>query len=263
VPQAAGRPVLAGMTSFGPASGCAPKGLPDVFMSVAAYSQGIVDFLAQDPVAPVGAPTVSAGRASQIAQTSALVSAVVDPHDLATDYQIVYAPATSVAQRGPARSVTTAPVATVTRYAGEATAGPVQLELAGLRPGTTYAYRVVASNAAGQASSASGTFKTRRDIRPPTVHALASRGKAGTRVALRYRAQDDLSATTHERVRVYDGHRLIVTIAGRPSAKKRGVVYHVAWKTPADRVGSLRFCVESTDEAGNRSAPSCAALRLT
>ena len=44
VVEGAGRPLLAGLTSFG-ASPCGRAGIPDAFTRVGAYTQGIVDFL--------------------------------------------------------------------------------------------------------------------------------------------------------------------------------------------------------------------------
>lgn len=247
VVQTPDRPLLAGVTSFGPES-CA-NGAPSAYMSVAAYTQRIVNFLETDPVAPVGAPGASAGGASAITQTSAVVHGVVDPHRLATDFRIAYG-------LGTPSKVTT------TRYGATATAANVQVELSGLRPGKLYTYQVVAINAAGETRSATATFRTAPDSRAPVVRALASKGKAGKRVSLKYRVHDDFSTKTRERVRVYRRSKRLATIKRKFSTKKAGVVYKVRWKSKKKYAGRLKFCVESWDTAGNKSAPSCAPLRL-
>jgi secreted trypsin-like serine protease len=257
VVQAQGRPILAGVTSFGPETGCGISGSPDAYMAVAAYAADIAGYLSEDPEAPAGPPAAAAGSASEVTQTSATVAGTIDPKGLATDFYVVYARGTSVGRRP------LAALRTPTQYAATAAPASVEARVTGLKPGTSYAFRIVGVNGAGETASSTGTFRTARDTRSPAVRALPSSGRAGARVALKYRVHDDFSTTTKERIRVYDGTRVLTTINGRRGPSEEGVVYELLWKTPAFLVGRFRFCVESTDESGNRSAPSCAAVRLT
>jgi hypothetical protein len=248
VVEGAGRPLLAGLTSFG-ASPCGRAGIPDAFTRVGAYTQGIVDFLANDPVAPLRVPVPSAARATAITETSAVIEGGVDPRGLATDYGIEY-------RFGRSTSVT--PLA----YAGSATSAPVSVELLGLRPGTTYRVRVVAVSAAGETESSPITFRTAGESPAPAVRAMASKGKAGHKVALRYQVHDQQGERTRERVRVLAGGRVLATLTGPLVRSEQGVVHRMTWKAPRALTGRFRFCVESWDESGNESDPSCAPLRL-
>jgi hypothetical protein len=243
-----GRPLLVGLTSFG-AGRCGAPGAPDVYTEIAFYTQGLVDFLARDPVAPVGPPLAGPAVVSSVTQTSAVVTGSVDGHGLATDYRL------EVSGGGSSG-------ATELRAAAASGATPVSLTLSGLRPGTAYTVRVVALNGAGEAESMPVAFRTARDTAPPVVRALPSAGSAGHTVALRYRVHDLLSERTRELIRVYDRGRVLATLRTRMSRSEAGVVYQLGWKAPRGLTGRFRFCVESWDEAGNRSAPSCAPVRV-
>ncbi len=258
-----GLPVQAGVTSYG-GEICGQAGVPDVFTRVGAYSQGIVDFLRTHPVAPVAAPTVGSSNASSASPTRALVNATIDARGLATDYRIDFGTGGTFSR-------------SVVGYAGGSGAVTVSGSLEGLTPGSSYVYRVVALNSAGEAIGSLGSFSTPgsnplfrppgsnstpRDERPPSVRALASAGKAGARVNLRYRVWDQFSTKTRERITIKDRARVIRTLASRLSRSKEGVVYTFAWKTPANLTGTFSFCVEAWDASGNKSKPSCAPLRL-
>jgi secreted trypsin-like serine protease len=248
VVEGTGRPLLAGLTSFGETP-CGRPGIPDAFTWVGAYAQGIVDFLADDPVAPLGAPVPSANRAAEITETSAVIEGGVDPRGLATDYAIEY-------RSGPSTSVTSF------AYAGSATNVPVSVELNELRPGTTYTVRVLAVNGAGETESTPITFRTAGESQAPAVRAMASKGKAGQKVALRYQVHDEQGERTRERVRVLAGGRVLATLTGPLARGEEGLVHRMTWKAPRKLTGRFRFCVESWDESGNASDPSCAPLRL-
>jgi uncharacterized delta-60 repeat protein len=103
------------------------------------------------------APTVTTGGASGVGETSALVSGAVNPGGLQTSYRFEY----GISQQYGRSS------ASGMLGAGTASVG-VSAQLTGLQPGTTYHYRLVASNGDGTVDGADGTFKT-TPARPPTA----------------------------------------------------------------------------------------------
>jgi subtilisin family serine protease len=96
---------------------------------------------------------------------------------------------------------------------------------------------------------------------PPTVQALAARGKPGTRVSLRIRVADD-KGEARAGVTVYRGAKAIATLAlPFAAAAGRGVERSAPWRATSAR-GTYRFCAVATDRAGNASERSCAPIRL-
>jgi len=92
---------------------------------------------ATEPAAPT-APAAQTGAADQITGTTARLTGTVTPHDAATAYVFEYGPTLAFGS-------ITAPAS-----AGSGSAGvPVTETLTGLSAGTTYFYRLVASNAQG------------------------------------------------------------------------------------------------------------------
>jgi hypothetical protein len=91
------------------------------------------------------------------------------------------------------------------------------------------------------------------------VRALPSSGFRGSVVKLRYRVADN-SGSTREIVTVYRGRTARVK---RVSTRfgPTGKTYFVRWRSPRGGVG-WRFCVQAFDRAGNKSAVSCARIRL-
>jgi hypothetical protein len=85
-----------------------------------------------------GAPTVDYRAPSQLTGTSAVVNGLVHPHSLDTAYYVEWGRTTDYGSR-----TGTAPLAAATWQRS------APASLAGLRPRTTYHYRIVASNAAG------------------------------------------------------------------------------------------------------------------
>lgn len=111
------------------------------------------------------------------------------------------------------------------------------------------------------AKAASATFGRVADPTPPRVRALASSGELGRIVQLRYRVVE-ASGRSRETATVHRGARWLATIAGPMHAvEPDALFYFVPWRSTAR--GGLRFCVVSSDAAGNRSARSCAPLRIT
>jgi hypothetical protein len=110
----------------------------------------------------------------------------------------------------------------------------------------------------------SAVFGRVADPTPPRVTALPSAGRHGTIARLRYRVREASGHST-ETARVLENGKLLATVKGHTHAVDRDVLfYFLPWRvTAAAGATGLRFCVTSTDPAGNRSKPSCAALRVT
>ncbi|GAC1324879.1 MAG: hypothetical protein NVSMB25_22840 [Thermoleophilaceae bacterium] len=96
-----------------------------------------------------GSPSVTTGGTSAVKDTSATVAGTVNPNGQATTYSFQYGTTPSF---GFATSPTSAGSGSSDR--------PVSQDLAGLRPGTTYYYRLIATNSSGTAAGATQTFKT-------------------------------------------------------------------------------------------------------
>ena len=111
------------------------------------------------------------------------------------------------------------------------------------------------------AKSVSATFGRVADPTPPLVTALASKGERGSTVKLRYRVVE-AGGQSREAATVHRGKRRLATISGRfHEVDPEALFYFLPWRSTAR--GKLRFCITSTDAAGNRSQASCAPLRIT
>lgn len=100
------------------------------------------------------------------------------------------------------------------------------------------------------------------DVAKPSVRALASAGRRGRTVRLRYRAKDN-SGRSRVALEIFGGARRVGRIQ-RPAAAASGAVASTPWRVPrALGAQSVRFCARATDAAGNRSVRSCARLRLS
>jgi hypothetical protein len=128
-----------------------------------------------------GPPIPTTGPPGLLGDHSASVNAAVDPHLLETTWSIEYGTTT---RYGSSTSPQQVPAATV----GSA---PVSAALPDLKANTTYHYRVVATNSAGAAKGADGTFKTARDVVKPVVTIKVSRQRLAKvrRRGLVYRAR--------------------------------------------------------------------------
>jgi hypothetical protein len=111
---------------------------------------------ATGPTSPT-APTVATGSPSQVQQTSAVLNGTVDPKGQTTHYFFQYGPTT-------AYGVQTSPAS-----AGSGSANvSVHATITGLTPGTTYHYRLVASNATGTSNGEDKTVtvgQTQSEVR--------------------------------------------------------------------------------------------------
>jgi hypothetical protein len=104
-------------------------------------------------LAPAIPPTVTTGAAESVSFNTATLTGSVNPHGRATTYHFDYGNTTSYG------------INTSTVSAGEGTAAvPVSSGLAGLVPGVTYHYRLVATNAAGSSFGSDATFVAARYV---------------------------------------------------------------------------------------------------
>jgi phosphodiesterase/alkaline phosphatase D-like protein len=94
-------------------------------------------------------PIVGGGSATGVTQTGALLSGNVQPGFSPTSYHFEYGPTSDYGQSTPAGGL-----------GADNGVHPVSASLAGLAAGTTYHYRLVASNAIGTTSGADHTFAT-------------------------------------------------------------------------------------------------------
>jgi hypothetical protein len=95
--------------------------------------------------------------------------------------------------------------------------------------------------------------------RPPAVKALASALAVNRKGRLFFRASEALGSANLA-LEVFSGRREIWRDVLNDAGITPGVTYHATWRP--SRVGTYRFCILARDAAGNRSATSCAAVRV-
>jgi Fibronectin type III domain len=101
-------------------------------------------------------PTVTTGAASAVTDTSAKVTGSVNPNGQATSYAFEYGTSTQYTQQ------------TAVQNAGSGTKPvTVTAELTGLRPGTTYHFRLLAANSSATSAASDATFTT-GGLAPPS-----------------------------------------------------------------------------------------------
>ena len=99
------------------------------------------------------------------------------------------------------------------------------------------------------------------DRSPPRVRALPSSGSHGGVAKLRYSVFDE-SKKTREEIRVLRGSQLLTVMRTKLGLRNVAAIYTARWRVPTQAQSGLRFCVRAWDAAGNRSAPSCSALKI-
>lgn len=112
----------------------------------------------------VESPTVSTGGASGFTQSTATVSGTVNPNGAATTCTFEFGTSTSYGSSVPCASAPGSGASGVSATAG----------LSGLAAGTTYHYRIVATNAGGTSNGGDATFTTASTPPPPTCQTDAS-----------------------------------------------------------------------------------------
>lgn len=110
-------------------------------------------------------------------------------------------------------------------------------------------------------SPSQGAGAGKADTAAPAVKALASRGRRGTTIQLRYTVTDD-SRESSEKVTLYRAGKTLTSSGWTKLGPARGKIYFLNFRPQQSLTGTFRFCVRSRDRALNTSAPSCATLRI-
>jgi hypothetical protein len=112
-----------------------------------------------------------------------------------------------------------------------------------------------------QLSSSTAAPALQPDHRAPIDQAFKSIGTHGKFAELNYLAMDGRGETADVFV-ITKGKKVLKRIALPLADTSPFLPYLVRWKVPKKVKGKLRFCVTSTDRAGNKSNTSCAALTI-
>jgi phosphodiesterase/alkaline phosphatase D-like protein len=112
-------------------------------------------------------PTIGGQSVSGITQTTAILNAQIDPNNQATSYHFQYGTSSAYGSEAPI------PDATIGSGYGNTNVGQ---PLTGLKPDTTYHYRVVASNASSPSGGTAGSDQT--FTTPPVLPPVVTTGQA-------------------------------------------------------------------------------------
>jgi Fibronectin type III domain len=138
----------------------------------------------------VGAPVVTTGTAKDLTTSSATVTGTVNPNGQSTTFAVQFGTTTGYGLQTSAKSV-----------GSGGTAQDVSAALTGLRPGTTYHFRVIATNASGTTVGGDATFTTSgsppRNASPPTVTTGAATGVGAHDANVRGTVNPNGSKTTY------------------------------------------------------------------
>ena len=100
------------------------------------------------------------------------------------------------------------------------------------------------------------------DVTTPTAVALEASGSRGTTLNLQYWV-GDLRVEVAAEITVQRGNTTIAHLTQGFFGVQPGHVYALAWSAPrVKKTGPFRFCVVLSNRAGDKSAPSCAPIRL-
>jgi hypothetical protein len=142
--------------------------------------------LAAGQIVDPSPPSATTGAAKDVARTTATMTGTVDPNGAATSYSFEYGTTTAYGLQ------------TGSKDAGDGD-GDVAAEIpaTGLSPGTTYHFRLVATNANGTARGADRTLRTDPNPRPPGVTSTGRSGLGPTSAVLRSTIDPNDAATTY------------------------------------------------------------------
>jgi hypothetical protein len=99
------------------------------------------------------------------------------------------------------------------------------------------------------------------DTRAPLAEAIKSKGVHGKVAHLDYYSADGRGESADSIV-IYRGKKVLKRIHYLIEDTNPFLSYFARWNVPKKTRGKLRFCVSSTDRAGNKSKASCAALTI-
>jgi streptogramin lyase len=130
----------------------------------------------QPPQGPTGAPLLTAGPAHNLGPTGVTLTATLNPNGLATTYRAECGRGLSYGRRTPLRDA-----------GAESTERTIAVRVRGLRPGTRYRCRLVATNVAGTTNGADRSITTPLLLRLKFADRVVS-VPAGVPVAIRFRS---------------------------------------------------------------------------
>lgn len=131
-------------------------------------------------------PTVLTGAATAVTQTSAKLTATLNPNGAATTWRFEYGTTDAYGLTTPETS------------AGDGDSpAPIERTVTGLTPDTTYHVRFVATNAAGTSRGADVTFRTAATPQAPSVVSASARSVTATSAVLAASLDPRGQATTY------------------------------------------------------------------
>jgi DNA-binding beta-propeller fold protein YncE len=145
-----------------------------------ATSQTSAAHTVSSPAAPTTAkpPTATTGPATNIAQTSAVLTGTVNPNGSATTYYFQYGTSTAYSKQTSAQNA-----------GSDTTTRSASVSISALLPGTTYHVRIVAMSAAGTTDGTDQTFTTSK--RPLKLSVSPTHTQAGTRACFAFKASSN------------------------------------------------------------------------
>ncbi len=135
---------------------------------------------------PASAPVVITGPASTVTQSAATVAGTVNPSGDATNWHVEYGATTSYGSVTPSNDA-----------GSGSTTQQAAATLAGLSPGTTYHYRLVATNSLGTTDGGDRTFTTAAPPIAPAVTTGSASAITATGASVAGRINPNGQATTY------------------------------------------------------------------
>jgi hypothetical protein len=145
------------------------------------------------------APAATTGSASAVTETAATLAGSLNPHGSDTSYRFAYGISDHYGQSVPA-----SPSGPITGTTSRTVSAPVT----GLQAGTTYHYRLVATNAGGTTSGDDHTFTTSGPLPPAQPTPAGGSGGAGTGTGTTVR-------------------HAVLALSGPPKAGRHGVTFRL------------------------------------